>query len=143
MPEAKKWAITGTRYRAVSNLLTNMGRGVVNEKLTMPGFGFIRYSTSAIVTVFSMKSMVEKYDMYFNSAEEDAFYAYEKGTNTVAAKFASAPDGLYKFTPSDGYFENVRSRNNAETCLVQQKKKKKKSNYSVQTKEENKEGYSK
>ena len=120
-----------------------MGRGVVDEKVTMPGFGSIWYSASAIVTVFSMKSMVEKYDMYFDSKVEDAFYAYEKGTDKVAAKFTSTPEGLYKFKPSDGYFETVQRRENDATCLVQQQKKKKKDKYSVQTEEENKEGYSK
>ncbi len=77
-------------------LATNAGDLTTNQQATVPAYGKVWYDEEAMTNVFSLAEMMDRHQVTFNSAKENAFIVHtEKGP----VKFPRGPENLYYYKP--------------------------------------------
>ena len=75
-------------------IATNAGRRIVTHKAKADGFGQVWYNEDAIANIFSLKDLIKKHKVTFDSSKENAFIVHRK--NDII-KFPSNKLGLYTY----------------------------------------------
>ena len=77
-------------------LSTNTGVKIVDQKAKAPEFGKVWYDKDAITNIFSLKNLIKKWRVTFDSEKENAFLVH---TPKKIIKFTATEDGLYHIKP--------------------------------------------
>ena len=75
-------------------IATNAGRRIVTHKAKVDGFGEVWYNEDAIANIFSLKDLIKKHKVTFDSSKENAFIVHRK--NDII-KFPANKLGLYTY----------------------------------------------
>ena len=91
---------------------TNAGSKELKHEGEVPGFGMAYYDPTHIANIFGLNEMTKKYRVTFDSAVDNAFYVHmPDGPRT----FRATPEGLYAYTPTDGYKAATKAANTGPT----------------------------
>ena len=90
------------------SMTTNTGNKMIGLEATVPGNGQTWFDPNQIANIYGFSHMVDEHRITYDSEQEDAFKVH---TKEGIIKFTRTPDGLYAYTPSTKFKDQVAETN--------------------------------
>jgi hypothetical protein len=89
-------------------MTTNTSNKMIGLEATVPGNGQTWFDPNQIANICGFSHMVDKHRITYDSEKEDVFMVH---TKEGIIKFTRTPDGLYAYTPSTKFKDQVAETN--------------------------------